>query len=61
MEYAEDDAGAGVWRYDCRCGDAFVVTEEQLGDGIDTVECRSCSLLLLPLYQIAPDEGETVQ
>ena len=56
MDYAEDDAGAGVWRYDCRCGDAFVVTEEQLTDGIDTIACRSCSLLLRPLYQRAAEQ-----
>lgn len=49
-------ATAGVWRYDCRCGDTFVLREAQLADGIEAVHCRSCSLVLRPLYCAAPPD-----
>ena len=32
---------AGVWRYDCRCGDEFVLREAQLIDGIDVPQRKS--------------------
>ncbi len=54
MAYAEDpESGEGVWRFECRCGDEFVLREAQLSAGIDTLHCRSCSLALRPLYQRA--------
>lgn len=53
--YGEGDAVegvlAGVWRYDCRCGDEYTLYEDQLVAGIDHLPCRSCSLCLRPLYQ----------
>ena len=59
MEYVEDATGKGTWCHDCRCGDLFEVTEAQLNAGIDTVACRSCSLVLRPLYQKC-DAFETI-
>ena len=42
-----DGGGGGehgsVWRYDCRCGDEFVLSEAHLAEA---VPCRSCSLVL---------------
>jgi diphthamide biosynthesis protein 4 len=35
----------GVWRCDCRCGDGFELSAEQLAAG-EAVPCRSCSLVL---------------
>ena len=57
MDYAEDAAGAGVWRLDCRCGEAFVLREDDLSNGIDVLQCLSCSLCIRPLYcaQAEPD------
>jgi hypothetical protein len=40
----------GVWRYECRCGDEFVLREAQLAAGIDVLQCKSCSYSLRPLY-----------
>ena len=57
MDYTEDDAGEGVWKHACRCGETFVITEQQLCAGIDTISCRSCSLVLRPLYQASPDDA----
>ncbi len=28
----------------CRCGDRFTVTESDINDGINTIQCSSCSL-----------------
>ena len=57
MDYAEDAARAGVWRLDCRCGDAFVLREDDLARGVEVLQCRSCSLCIRPLYcaQAEPD------
>ena len=54
MDYAEDAAGAGVWRLDCRCGEAFVLREDDLANGIDVLQCLSCSLCIRPLYCAQP-------
>lgn len=50
MDYAQDATGAGVWRYGCRCGDAFVLREDDLADGVEVLQCYSCSLCIRPLY-----------
>ena len=55
MDYAEDAAGAGVWRLDCRCGEAFVLREDDLSNGIDVLQCLSCSLCIRPLYCAQPE------
>ena len=34
-----------VWRYDCRCGDEFELSEAQMAAG-EAVACRSCSLVI---------------
>ena len=61
MDYVEDAAGHGLWTHNCRCGDVFEVTESQLSAGIDAIACRSCSLVLCPLYQAAADSAEPEQ
>lgn len=53
MEYTEDVAGLGVWSRRCRCGATFELTEDQLADGIETLECSCCSLAIRLLYQRA--------
>lgn len=57
MDYTEDEEGNGLWRYRCRCGDTFEITEKQLAASIHAVACRSCSLVLVPLYQAVADVG----
>lgn len=36
---------------DCRCGGKFVITETDLENGFDAVECPNCSLEIVILYQ----------
>ena len=52
MDYAE-----GVWRWECQCGDDFELHEAQLAAGIDELHCRSCSLILRPLYRPLQEEA----
>ena len=58
MEYTEDAAGAGCWRLGCRCGDEFVLREEDLANGIEVLQCSSCSLSIRPLYSVEEGEDE---
>ena len=30
MVYEQDDSGHGIWSYDCRCGDQYLLTEAQV-------------------------------
>lgn len=65
MAYEEEEGpegphapACGVWRYNCRCGDEFVLRENQLIEGIDALHCRSCSLVLRPLYEAASEDQQ---
>ena len=63
MDYEEEgEEKSGVWRYRCQCGDEYVLREHQLDAGITDVDCRSCSLVLHPLYRPAAtsNEGDSV-
>lgn len=59
MDYSEDATGAGVWRLACRCGDTFVLHEDDLASGVSTLQCCSCSLSIRPLYSVAVDEEDS--
>jgi len=56
MDYAEDESGGGVWSYTCRCAARFELTEAQLADGVELLECQSCTLAIRPLYQLADED-----
>ncbi|KAJ3257341.1 Diphthamide biosynthesis protein 4 [Boothiomyces macroporosus] len=53
MEYNDENS---TYRYDCRCGGMYIVTEDQLEDGIAGVECNQCSLCVKLHYQLAEEE-----
>lgn len=55
MEYDED---TGTYYYDCRCGEGYHVTEDQLSENIDVLTCTGCSLLIKVLYQLQSDSAE---
>ncbi|KAL6056077.1 DnaJ subfamily C member 21 [Balamuthia mandrillaris] len=59
MEFREED---GSYRWPCRCGRAFVITESQLEEGVDVVLCGGCSFAIRVHYTLAPlsedDEDE---
>ncbi|KAJ3121080.1 Diphthamide biosynthesis protein 4 [Nowakowskiella sp. JEL0407] len=43
----------GHYEYLCRCGGTYKVTEEELEAGVKKVDCSSCSLQVILLYQPA--------
>lgn len=47
----------------CRCGGRYVMTEEDLEYGADTVGCDNCSLRIRVLYDVVEgkDEEERVK
>jgi diphthamide biosynthesis protein 4 len=49
MEYSEED---GSFAYLCRCSGDYVITEEELENGIEVVGCNNCSLKIRVLYDV---------
>lgn len=40
---ADDDGEPAYYTHPCRCSSQFVVTREQLEDGVEVVGCEGCS------------------
>ncbi|KAM9953750.1 hypothetical protein ACTFIR_008842 [Dictyostelium discoideum] len=49
MEFIEEN---GEYVYPCRCGDHYIITEDQLSEGSDVVCCSGCSLSIKVIYQM---------
>ncbi|KAN0050461.1 hypothetical protein ACTA71_003585 [Dictyostelium dimigraforme] len=49
MEFIEEDS---EYIYPCRCGDHYIITEDQLSEGSDVVCCSGCSLSIKVIYQM---------
>jgi diphthamide biosynthesis protein 4 len=48
------DEATRTFRHDCRCGELFVISEEQLAAGLDgPVACHGCSLQIRVLFEEA--------
>ena len=70
MEYSEEideedtcgnvgaTRGVPMWRYECHCGDDFLLSEEDVAMRIEEVPCRSCSLVLRPRFPLQPQPNE---
>jgi diphthamide biosynthesis protein 3 len=48
MEYDPVDQ---LYRYQCPCGDLFVITLEELWDGEDIAKCPSCTLRIRVIFE----------
>ena len=42
----------------CRCSGSYIITEEEMEEGVDTVCCSSCTLSIRVLYQEASQKEE---
>ncbi|RKP12513.1 CSL zinc finger-domain-containing protein [Piptocephalis cylindrospora] len=42
-----------TWTCPCRCGQDYIVTLDDLEDGVDVVGCSGCSLRIRVLYEEA--------
>ena len=47
MEY-DDEIG---YRFPCRCGGFYEISEDQLAEGVDLVFCGGCTLQIRVLYE----------
>ena len=58
FEYEELE---NIYTYECRCGDEFIMTEDDVIDGVQILTCPSCSLLLSVSYDcVDSDEREII-
>ncbi|KAG9313920.1 hypothetical protein JVU11DRAFT_4692 [Chiua virens] len=55
---ATEDAEAQAWRYECRCGGMYHITEGDLENGMHLVGCESCSEVIWVGYEEAVTEDE---
>ncbi|XP_070499665.1 diphthamide biosynthesis protein 3 [Chironomus tepperi] len=47
FEYCEEE---DLYTYPCPCGDEFIITKEELMDGLEEATCPSCSLKVKVIY-----------
>lgn len=45
-----------TFAFDCRCGNQFTITEQQLENEEDIVQCHGCTLCIKVLFQIEEDD-----
>ena len=58
FEYEDTE---NIYIYECRCGDEFIMTEDDVMDGVQILTCPSCSLLLKVSYDcVDSDEREII-
>jgi|EP00945_MAST-04E_sp_MAST-4E-sp1_P004188 diphthamide biosynthesis protein 4 len=58
FEYEEIE---NIYLYPCRCGDEFMMTDDDVLDGVQILTCPSCSLLLNVSYDcVDSDEKEII-
>ncbi|KAL9549426.1 Diphthamide biosynthesis protein 3 [Mucor bainieri] len=51
MDYDEEE---DIYTYTCPCGDKFIISSDELTDGLDVAQCPSCSLIIKVIYD--PDD-----
>ncbi|KAH7462443.1 hypothetical protein PRIC1_014897 [Phytophthora ramorum] len=47
-----DDDDEVLFTHQCRCGDLYEITEDELQDGVDVVPCTGCSLHIRVLHAV---------
>ncbi|CAM9730553.1 unnamed protein product [Ectocarpus fasciculatus] len=48
-----DEADGGSFSHECRCGEAYVVTQAELSEGFEVLDCPGCSLYIRVLGKLA--------
>ncbi|KAI8831770.1 DNAJ heat shock N-terminal domain-containing protein [Chytriomyces cf. hyalinus JEL632] len=46
------NADSGTFQTSCRCSGSYVVSEQDLEDGVEVVSCTTCSLRIRVLYSV---------
>ncbi|KAG0018650.1 Diphthamide biosynthesis protein 4 [Podila clonocystis] len=55
MDYDEESS---VYTSPCRCSGEYVISEDELELGVDTVVCSTCSLIVRIHYEVADDDDD---
>lgn len=50
------DPERGSFSSPCRCSGVYVITEDEMEEGVDTVGCSTCTLSVRVLYQEVEQE-----
>ncbi|KAF0692980.1 Aste57867_16026 [Aphanomyces stellatus] len=50
LEDFEFDAEDEIYTYNCRCGESYVLTTDEVDDAVEIVPCDGCSLNIRVLY-----------
>ncbi|OBZ87076.1 protein DPH4 [Choanephora cucurbitarum] len=53
MEYTEEEK---TFSLVCRCSGEYLITEDELEEGIDVIGCNNCSLRIRVLYDVVDEE-----
>ncbi|KAF9381081.1 Diphthamide biosynthesis protein 4 [Podila verticillata] len=53
MDYDEESS---VYTSPCRCSGEYIISEDELELGVDTVVCSTCSLIVRIHYEVADDD-----
>lgn len=63
VDEVEAKGGGAVfrWVYPCRCGSLFVITEDELGEGIHYIGCTGCSEVVWVGYEAVDDISDDGQ
>ncbi|TPX64245.1 hypothetical protein CcCBS67573_g08459 [Chytriomyces confervae] len=49
------NADSGTFQSSCRCSGRYVVSEQDLEDGVEVVSCTTCSLRIRVLYSVVDE------
>ncbi|KAH7050967.1 hypothetical protein BKA57DRAFT_459961 [Linnemannia elongata] len=52
------DEEAGSYTSPCRCSGEYIISEDELELGVDTVVCSTCSLIVRIHYEAADDDDD---
>ncbi|KAF9377189.1 Diphthamide biosynthesis protein 4 [Podila verticillata] len=53
MDYDEESS---IYTSPCRCSGEYIISEDELELGVDTVVCSTCSLIVRIHYEVADDD-----
>ncbi|KAK0433973.1 hypothetical protein EV421DRAFT_1909687 [Armillaria borealis] len=55
-EPSMNDSDYSAWKYKCRCGGVYTITEKEMESGHHSIACSSCSEVIWVGYELAGEE-----
>ncbi|KAG0339420.1 Diphthamide biosynthesis protein 4 [Podila horticola] len=56
LDEMDHDEESSVYTSPCRCSGEYIISEDELELGVDTVVCSTCSLIVRIHYEVADDD-----